>query len=185
VSGYNPDYLRQQIASGALTNAGRKHSPRIRRGDLKTKPQGGRGRPTRPRSANDDLVAHIENNHHHAEEEMKRPRTTWSVPRIRDPRFPGFQLRITELERDGPLYYVRQINGRPVFKKLRPEVTRKSLGADAKRKTIAIAMGIIEHLATSPDEVVPEPGAALTLDGLIKKFETDGLAGRPTNCWRN
>jgi integrase len=109
---------------------------------------------------------------------MKHKRTTWSVPRIRDPRFPGFQLRITELVHDGPLYYARQINGKPVFKKLQPEVTRKSLGTDAKRKAVAIAMGLIEHLATSPDEVVPEPGAALTLGGLIKKFETDGLAGR-------
>jgi hypothetical protein len=105
-------------------------------------------------------------------------RTIWSVPRIRDPRFPGFQLRITELVHDGPLYYARQINGKPVFKKLSPETTRKSLGTDAKRKAVAIAMGIIEHLAAAPDEVVPESGSALTLGGLIKKFETDGLAGR-------
>jgi hypothetical protein len=48
VSGYSPDYIRKQIAAGALPNAGRKNAPRVRRGDLKAKPQNGRGRPPRP-----------------------------------------------------------------------------------------------------------------------------------------
>jgi len=48
VSGYSPDYIRKQIATGDLPNAGRKNAPRVRRGDLKAKPQGGRGRPPRP-----------------------------------------------------------------------------------------------------------------------------------------
>src|SRR2546422_10233878 len=48
VSGYSPDYIRKQIAAGELPNAGRKNAPRIRRADLKAKPQSGRGRPTRP-----------------------------------------------------------------------------------------------------------------------------------------
>jgi len=48
VSGYSPDYIRKQIAAGELSNAGRKNAPRVRRGDLKAKPQGGRGRPARP-----------------------------------------------------------------------------------------------------------------------------------------
>jgi len=47
VSGYSPDYIRQQIAAGDLPNAGRKNAPRIRRADLKAKPHGGRGRPPR------------------------------------------------------------------------------------------------------------------------------------------
>jgi len=48
VSGYSPDSIRKQIAAGDLPNAGRKNAPRVRRGDLKAKPQGGRGRPARP-----------------------------------------------------------------------------------------------------------------------------------------
>ena len=48
VTGYTPDYIRKQIAAGDLPNAGRKNAPRVRRGDLKAKPQGGRGRPARP-----------------------------------------------------------------------------------------------------------------------------------------
>jgi hypothetical protein len=47
VTGYSPDYIRKQIAAGALPNAGRKNAPRVRRGDLKAKPQSGRGRPVR------------------------------------------------------------------------------------------------------------------------------------------
>jgi len=47
VTGYTPDYIRKQIAAGALPNAGRKNAPRVRRADLKTKPQSGRGRPVR------------------------------------------------------------------------------------------------------------------------------------------
>src|SRR2546427_4781620 len=47
-SGYSPDYIRKQIAAGDLPNAGRKNAPRVRRGDLRAKPQGGRGRPPRP-----------------------------------------------------------------------------------------------------------------------------------------
>ncbi len=48
VSGYSPDYIRKQIANGDLPNAGHKNAPRIRRADLRAKPQGGRGRPPRP-----------------------------------------------------------------------------------------------------------------------------------------
>lgn len=47
VSGYSPDYIRKQIAAGDLTNAGRKNAPRVRRADLKAKPQRGRCRPSR------------------------------------------------------------------------------------------------------------------------------------------
>src|SRR5690348_1169996 len=48
LTGYSPDYIRKQIAAGDLPNAGRKNAPRVRRGDLKAKPQDGRGRPVRP-----------------------------------------------------------------------------------------------------------------------------------------
>lgn len=34
VSGYAPRTLREKLAKGELPNAGRKHAPRIRRGDL-------------------------------------------------------------------------------------------------------------------------------------------------------
>ena len=47
-TGYSPGYLSKQIAAGSIPNAGRKNAPRVRRGDLKAKPQNGRGRPTRP-----------------------------------------------------------------------------------------------------------------------------------------
>ncbi len=47
LTSYSPDYIRKQIATGDLPNAGRKHAPRVRRGDLKMKPQHGRGRPVR------------------------------------------------------------------------------------------------------------------------------------------
>jgi len=47
VSGYSRGYIRKQIAAGDLPNAGRKNQPRVRRADLKAKPQGGRGRPPR------------------------------------------------------------------------------------------------------------------------------------------
>jgi len=48
VTGYSPDYIRKQIASGDLPNAGRKNAPRVRRADLKAKRQSGRGRPPHP-----------------------------------------------------------------------------------------------------------------------------------------
>ena len=37
-SGYSADHLRSLVASGEIPNAGRKGSPRIRRGDLPRKP---------------------------------------------------------------------------------------------------------------------------------------------------
>jgi len=48
VTGYTTDNIRKQIAAGTLPNAGRKNAPRVRRADLRAKPQGGRGRPPRP-----------------------------------------------------------------------------------------------------------------------------------------
>ncbi len=38
VSGYSTDHLRRELREGHIPNAGRKHAPRIRRGDLPRKP---------------------------------------------------------------------------------------------------------------------------------------------------
>ena len=43
-SGYSPDRLRHKVAAGEIPNAGRKGSPRIRRGDLPIKKRAGNGR---------------------------------------------------------------------------------------------------------------------------------------------
>lgn len=42
-SGYSPDRLRHLIAEGSIPNAGRKGSPRIRRGDLPLKRRSNHG----------------------------------------------------------------------------------------------------------------------------------------------
>ena len=42
-SGYSRDHLRALVASGEIPNAGRKGSPRIRRGDLPRKPSASGG----------------------------------------------------------------------------------------------------------------------------------------------
>ena len=47
-TGYSPGYIGKLIAAGTLPNTGRKNAPRVRRADLKAKPQGRRGRPARP-----------------------------------------------------------------------------------------------------------------------------------------
>jgi integrase len=105
-----------------------------------------------------------------------------SVTRIRDPRYPGVLLRVTELKRDGPLFAARQVDGKPRYQKLAPEVTWISLGATNKervQKAMALALDLIERLATEPDEPDgPSPDGKLTLDELIKKYEVDGLHGR-------
>ena len=66
-----------------------------------------------------------------------------SVTRIRDPRYPGVLLRVTELKRDGPLFAARQVNGKPRYQKIAPEVTWISLGKTEKeRKQKAEARGL-------------------------------------------
>src|ERR1051326_7715736 len=47
-TGYSPGYIGKLIASGKVQNAGPKKPPRACGGDLKVKPQNGRGRPPRP-----------------------------------------------------------------------------------------------------------------------------------------
>ncbi len=109
-----------------------------------------------------------------------------SVTRIRDVRYPGILLRVTELKRDGPLFVARQVNGKPRYQKLAPEATWVSLGAkntERIEKARALALDLIERLATESDDEEPS-GPDLTLGGLIKRFETDGLHGR-TARYRN
>jgi len=43
-SGFSVDRLRHKVAAGEIPNAGRRGSPRIRRGDLPIKRQAGNGR---------------------------------------------------------------------------------------------------------------------------------------------
>jgi len=104
------------------------------------------------------------------------------VTRIRDPRHPGILLRVTELKRDGPLFAARQVDGRPRYQKLAPEVTWISLGKTEKErvaKATALALDLIERIATESDEDEAAGGDSLTLGGLIKRYEVDGLHGRP------
>src|SRR5207249_9238173 len=61
-----------------------------------------------------------------------------SVTRIRDVRHPGISIRITELKHDGPLFAARQVNGKPRYQKLTPEVTWVSLG-DTNKARVAKA----------------------------------------------
>src|SRR6059036_3773183 len=103
-----------------------------------------------------------------------------SVTRIRDPRFPGISIRITELKRDGPLFAARQVNGKPRYQKIAPEVTWISLGKtekERKQEAEALGLDLIERIATESDGDEPS-GPDLTLGQLIKRYETDGLHGR-------
>lgn len=49
LSGYTADHLSYLIRTKKLPNAGRRNAPRVRRGDLPMKPEGGAGRPLRRR----------------------------------------------------------------------------------------------------------------------------------------
>lgn len=109
-----------------------------------------------------------------------------SVTRIRDVRYPGILIRVTELKRDGPLFYARQINGKPKYQKIEPECTWISLSPTNKKRTenaTALALDYIRMLAEGSDDEEPS-GPDLTLGGLIKRFETDGLHGR-TERYKN
>lgn len=112
-----------------------------------------------------------------------------SVTHVRDPRYPGISLRITELRRDGALFAARQVfkDGRlrPKYVKIKPEVTWVSLGSTNRERidrATALALDLIERIATEPDEEPSGPG--ITLGQLIQKFETDGLHGR-TERYKN
>lgn len=114
----------------------------------------------------------------------KSRRRLWSVTRIRDPRHPGFTLRVTEMQKNGPLYFVVRPKGRkPYFRKLVPATTRASLGTNPERKAKALALTYVERLARQPDEEDGADGSdgsqgePLTLRALIDRYELDGGHG--------
>jgi hypothetical protein len=79
----------------------------------------------------------------------KRRKKTWSIPRITDPRYPGFCVRIAELQRGGSLYAIRMVDGKQKMTSLRR--SRADLGTtDKEQEEAARALGlnIIEELAT-------------------------------------
>jgi hypothetical protein len=59
-SGYSGDHLRHLIADGTLDNAGRKGSPRIRRGDLPVKPGHRHQGPTDAEDVAREIIGRIE-----------------------------------------------------------------------------------------------------------------------------
>ena len=62
----------------------------------------------------------------------------WSVPRIQDPRYPEWTVRITELRAGGTLYACYRIDGRPLMRSLK--VTRRGLGSAKVQEKKAHAM---------------------------------------------
>ncbi|MHC4088864.1 MAG: tyrosine-type recombinase/integrase [Planctomycetota bacterium] len=109
-------------------------------------------------------------------------RKLWSVTRIRDPRHPQFLVRVTEMQKDGPLYFViRRKGDKPVFKQLEPRTTRVSLGATKAERVEAaraIAFDFIERLAKPPEKELPAPAGELSLKELADKYEINGFHGR-------
>ncbi len=82
----------------------------------------------------------------------------------------------------GPLFAARQVDGRPRYQKIAPKVTWISLGAtekERKQKAEGLGLDLIERIATESDEDESGGGDGLTLGQLIKKYEVDGLHGRP------
>ena len=104
----------------------------------------------------------------------------WSVPRIRDPRYPGWTVRVTELKGEGVLYVVYMKEGKQKMASLRR--TRHDLGRTAKAQeqtAHALALDIIAALAegNNGDVEPPETGEALTLGTLTDLYEKHGLHG--------
>ncbi|MGH8646758.1 MAG: hypothetical protein ACREX4_20780, partial [Gammaproteobacteria bacterium] len=116
----------------------------------------------------------------------KKPkRTTWSVSRISDPRFPGLVVRVTELRAGGgTLYLARMVNGKQQITSLKK--TRTDLGATAKEQedaARALALDIIEELAKGEPPAQPErqpigPEEVLTVSKLADWYEQRGCIGR-------
>ncbi len=107
----------------------------------------------------------------------------WSVPRISDPRFPGWTVRITELTGGGGMLYACfRRDGKQVMRSLK--LRRKDLGKTAKaqrEKARAIALDVIEALANpssadSSGEPTESP-EALALGALADLYEKHGLHG--------
>ena len=111
----------------------------------------------------------------------KKKRKLWSLPRITDPRYPGFLVRITELEPGGNLYVVRMVDGKQRMASLK--APRKDFGPtkdEQERAVRAKALDLIEELAKGSPRAVspPEPGERLTLKALADLYELHGFYGR-------
>src|ERR1700694_1379149 len=74
--------------------------------------------------------------HPNKEESMStrgRNKRTWGVPRIKDPRFTGLTVRVTEVKKGGSLYLIWKRKGR--LQKMRSlDRTRLDLGATEKEQ---------------------------------------------------
>lgn len=107
----------------------------------------------------------------------------WSVPRVQDPRYAGWTVRVSELRSGGTLYACFRQGGRPKMRSLK--LRRKDLGSTAKEQKArarAIALDIIEALATTTsstdsggDDESAEAPETLTLGALVALYEMNGF----------
>ena len=108
----------------------------------------------------------------------------WSVPRVQDPRYAGWTVRVSELRSGGMLYACFRQGGRPKMRSLK--LRRKDLGSTAKEQKArarAIALDIIEALATTTsatdsgggDDESAEAPEVLTLARLADLYEMLGF----------
>lgn len=117
----------------------------------------------------------------------KKRQKLWSITRIKDPRYPGFTVRITELTPGGILYAIRIVEGKQRYTSLK--VTRAGLGSTNKEQESearAWALNRIAELAkggagdgraSSAPVAVSE---VLTLGRLVDLYEQRGsLTAQP------
>lgn len=118
---------------------------------------------------------------------LRRKKKLWSVPRIKDPRFPGFTVRVTELVPGGPLYYVRTVAGKQRMASL--GITRAALGSDGREqenRARALAFDLIAELAgkrsSSRPALLPPASHGLDKTPLSFRHLVDHAELR---AWRN
>src|SRR2546426_347169 len=121
---------------------------------------------------------------------MKKKR--FSVPRIRDPRYPHILVRVVELAGSPFLFLGRQIDRKPKYAVIHDETTGRkytvaSLGDTKKeREDKARALGLDAIKKIAEEELAPpkqETDDRLMLSQLIETYERDGFAGR-TDAYR-
>ena len=119
---------------------------------------------------------------------MKRKR--FSVPRIRDPRYPHIQVRVVALAGSPFLFLGRQKDCKPTYAVIcvnGRKFTPASLGDTKKeRADRARALGLDAIKKIAEQEMAPKPEPTddrLTLSQLIETYERDGFAGR-TDAYR-
>lgn len=112
---------------------------------------------------------------------------SWSITRIRHPKYPAITVRIGEFEAGGILHAFRWVNGKQSSRSLK--CRRNDLGANPKaqeKEARRIACEYIEGLA-NPLAVVESPGGAdatapsfggqlLTIRALADRYDLDGFA---------